>query len=241
MLNLPSLLTINVSGHAITPLCLAFTIVFFFVSIAECLAAFFEKEMARRWIKPFCMISLFAAVLSFCANTKLLFIYLAIIFAFLGDLFMMFKRRSKIYLILGTIFFFDGHLCYLAHFFFLYRGYLPSYFIFIILGWVALFAIIHVKSFIRLSHHNVLGIGLSFYLSLFTALFICLLASVIVGVPYLWLSLIGCLIFISSDLMIVGDLFKKIFKKRADFWIMLTYLPGQFLLVLGFLLCFVLF
>ena len=207
---------------------------FVVASIVQLVFAFLEKEKYRRIEKPFCLALLTAFVAVTLPNHP--FIYLATFAGMLGDIFVILPNKKFFYL--GAFTFFLGFVFYgiegLSR---LYANPIPYYMIIVMVATYVVMVVVF-GFFIgpRITNNNMgdsVGIGL--YLSpIFTLITIFSFLTSKVGY-FMFLSLIGIIVFLSSDLTITYTKFIKKFK-RYDFYIMGTYLIGQLLIVLGFVL-----
>ena len=207
---------------------------FVVASIIQLVFAFLEKEKMRRIEKPFCLglLTAFAAVT--LPNHP--FIYIATFAGMLGDIFVILPNKKFFYL--GAFTFFVGFVLYgLEGLFKMWSESIPTYMI-IVIAATYIVMVVALGFFVgpRITNNNMgdsIGIGL--YLApIFTLVTIFSFLTAKVGY-FMFLSLIGILFFLSSDLTITYTKFIRKFK-RYDFLIMGTYLIGQVLIVLGFIL-----
>ena len=172
--------------------------------IVHLVFCFLEKNRERKITKCFCVVSI--GLIVWALGAKNIFVYFALLFGLLGDLCLIFKDNKKL-LVLGMIAFGINHIFY-------YIGALQkidnlnSCFYYIIP-----LVVIIISSIIYL-------IGKKYFKGLSIPSSLC------------FLPLLGNLIFIVSDLYLAKTLFIR-HDKREDFYIMFTYLVGQFLLSLS--------
>ena len=207
---------------------------FMVASVIQLIFAFLEKEKIRRIEKPFCLglLTAFAAVT--LPNHP--FIYVATFLGMLGDIFVILPNKRFFYL--GAFTFFMGFVCYgVEGMFRMWDQDVPLYMI-LVMAATYVVMVVTLGFFVgpRITNNNMgdsIGIGL--YLApIFTLVTVFSFLTANVGY-FMFLSLIGILFFLSSDLTITYTKFIRKFK-RYDFFIMGTYLIGQVLIVLGFIL-----
>lgn len=192
-----------------------------------------ENNNGRIWTKPFLM-PLLAIYYVLNASGVDMLIVMALLFGFIGDVFLMWDNRKNNFLV-GLIAFFIGHLCYVILFMkdvsFLQD--VPMWFYLIILiyafGAIAIMnklndhlgpmktpaymyaIVILLMSFTSLIRIWGLGMNLEFIL------------------PYM-----GTILFMCSDTILGFATFKGKFK-NANIYIMITYVLAQVLIVAGYL------
>ena len=205
---------------------------FLLASILQLAFAFIENQRLRRREKIFCMMMLGCAAVFALPNHPL--IYIGAFLGMLGDLFVLRKKTFN----LGVVSFFLGHLCYIFECMFMIIGEhnigWTNHIIFVVTYIVVALAMYgfckHAKN-----HTTQNKIAQSLYFSILAVYIpVFSLAMARVG-SYMFLSLIGSLVFIISDSILVVTHFGYKFK-RYDFYIMLTYLIAEFLIVSGFVL-----
>lgn len=206
---------------------------FLLASIVQLILAFLEKEKYRRIEKPFTLLflTIFAAVTF--PNHPL--IYVATLLGLLGDIFVILKPRRFLYF--GALAFFLGFVSYcLEALLFILKGNV-SWIMWVVIGVTYSALLIFIIFFVgrKLVHKNKDVVGLGLYLSgLITTLPVMVYTTAHHGYA-MFLAVIGICFFIISDFTIVYTKFVKKFP-RYDFYIMLTYLLAQALIVLGFVL-----
>ena len=205
---------------------------FVVASILQLAFAFIENQKLRRKEKICCMMMLgLAAVFAF-PNQPL--IYIGAFLGMIGDWCVLRKKTFNI----GVVAFFLGHLAYIFECLFMIIGeqnirwfHHVIYIMVYIVVALAMFA-----SCKKAKNHTTLNkIAQSFYFAIL-AVYIPVFSLAIVQVgSYMFLCLIGSIVFIISDSILVLTHFNFKFK-RYDFYIMLTYLIAEFLIVAGFVL-----
>jgi len=205
---------------------------FFCATILQLCFAFVENQKLRRTEKFLCMLTLGCAAIFAFPNHPL--IYIGAFLGMLGDLFVLRKKTFN----LGAVAFFLGHVIYIFECLYMIVGedkirwfhqliFLLTY----IVVALAMFGIC--KRNKNRSTTNIIAQCLYFsILAVYIPVFSFAVAKV--G-SYLFLSLIGCVMFIISDVILVITHLGRKFK-RYDFYIMLTYLIAQLLIISGFVL-----
>ena len=205
---------------------------FVVASILQLAFAFIENQKLRRKEKICCMMMLgLAAVFAF-PNQPL--IYIGAFLGMIGDWCVLRKKTFNI----GVVAFFLGHLAYIFECLFMIIGeqnirwfqHVIYIMVYIVVA-LAMFAACK-----KAKNHTTLNkIAQSFYFAILAVYIpVFILAIVKVG-SYMFLSLIGSIVFIISDSILVVTHFGFKFK-RYDFYIMLTYLVAEFLIIAGFVL-----
>ena len=205
---------------------------FVVASILQLAFAFIENQKLRRKEKVLCMMMLgIAAVFAFPDQPL---IYIGAFLGMIGDWCVLRKKTFNI----GVVAFFLGHLAYIFECLFMIIGeqnirwfHHVIYIMVYIVVALAMFAACK-----KAKNHTTLNkIAQSFYFAIL-AVYIPVFSLAIVTVgSYMFLSLIGSIFFIISDSILVLTHFNFKFK-RYDFYIMLTYLIAEFLIVAGFVL-----
>lgn len=206
------------------------------ISIVNLYFAFTEKDKYRKITKPFCLTFLIIAAILYKPTSP--YIYIGAIFGLIGDIFFIWPSKKGFFLY-GIIAFLIGHIFYLIQIILSLEGnpitnvgYIVSSVIFVIVA-VCLFPIAKkiTKNIIIATACSIYGptLILLFVASIFLA---CNNANHIPGV----MASIGYFFFIVSDSTILYTSFVNKGVKRRHFYIMLTYLLAQLLIVLGFLL-----
>ena len=206
---------------------------FVIASILQLAFAFIENQKLRRKEKVLCMMMLGIASIFAFPNHPL--IYIGAFLGMIGDWCVLRKKTFNI----GVVAFFLGHVSYIFECLFMIIGETNirwfSHAIFIktyIVVALTMFAIC--RKYAR-NHTTLNNIAQSFYFAILAVYIpVFALATVKVG-SFMFLLLIGSIVFIISDSILVITHFGHKFK-RYDFYIMLTYLLAEFLIVSGFVL-----
>ena len=206
---------------------------FIVASILQLAFAFIENQKLRRKEKVLCMMMLgLAAVFAF-PNHPL--IYIGAFLGMLGDWCVLRKKTFN----LGVVAFFLGHLAYIFECLFMIVGETNirwfNHGIFIMTYIVVALVMFAICKKYAHNHTMLNNIAQSFYFAIL-AVYIPVFSFAVAKVgSYMFLSLIGSIVFIISDSILVITHFGHKFK-RYDFYIMLTYLLAEVLIVAGFVL-----
>ncbi len=200
------------------------------VTFVHLFFCFKENEKGRHWSKLFIMPLL--AFSLFALTSRELPLYLGILFGWIGDIFLIFKKRSKWFLLFGLIAFLMGHALYIAEIVRLLSFRVP----WVVYVVVAGIGIVFVAIGYRLVHERLgrMAIPASFYA--FTLL-IMASSALVLCVNYLFLLgpifvLLGCLAFICSDFLIAYTYFYRDIRRR-DFFIMIPYVLAEAGITIG--------
>jgi len=206
---------------------------FLAVSVVNLICGYHEWEKPRRLTKPFCL--LFLALSAVCLRPTEPLIYVGAFLGMIGDIFLLYKR-NRVMLVFGGVSFLTGHLCYIAAMLLLMgrAGQLnwPVWGYMLLVLLVLELLMIPSIYFLTKKSKPFTLIGV-FYSSILISVALIALQGMCWGWEK-WFGLIFCggLSFIVSDLTLTTTLFRHDLKRR-DFWIMLTYLLGEVLIVCG--------
>lgn len=205
--------------------------IFFSFSIFHLIVCFIEKEKLRKITKIFCLV-LLAIAACFLAYRHPL-IYVGAILGAVGDYFLL-KKNHLLSFVFGVISFFIGHVLYLTQIIFLFDW--PNYGYAIFYGSLIIFLVIFSIALYpktKLLAGKVAYLGNAYY----GVMFVNCVVSIVLAcmTSYHWqLSLfaIGYVFFVTSDSFLLYTSYIKDVKRR-DFYIMLSYLVAQSLIVLS--------
>lgn len=206
---------------------------FVVATIIQLIFAFLEKEKYRRIEKPFPM--MFLTIFTIVTFPRHPFIYIATTYGLLGDIFVILKPRRFLYF--GALAFFLGFVSYFIEaFLFVLKGEV-SWIMWVVVGLTYAIMFIFIFFFVgqKLVKKNRDVVGLGLYLSALITLLPVMVYTTSQFGHVMFLAIIGQILFMSSDFTIVYTKFVKQFK-RYDFFIMLTYLLAQLLIVSAFVL-----
>lgn len=219
----------------INKIAVAFLIGYGVFSIIHLIFAFLVNERLRKITKPFCMLFLMVAAIIALPNYPL--IYIGAFLGLAGDVFLI-RQDKNLCFFVGTISFALGHICYASQIiiYLSKSGIDVPWFFYVAVG-VFLFAmVIGLYPFTKKLAGKAALIG-NFYIPLLFVMLglgIWTIVSVVPNYGGVMITL-GYGLFIFSDLFLVLSKFKfHIYRK--DFYIMLSYLSAQVLIVVGLLL-----
>lgn len=203
--------------------------VFTLLHLAFC---YLEMEKWRKWTKPFCVALLSLAVI--LGDASLYLVAIGLVFGAIGDILLIFKHKVWT-LVFGTLAFMVNHAFFIAQYavmlgglpWHLWAGLAFAIFVIVVVG----IGLIH-----KVIKTPPLGFGALVYFSIIFADFYLACCAAANGYfNFLFLNVLGMLLFLGSDIYLTRTLFFRD-SKRRDFYIMSTYLGGQLLVALGFLL-----
>jgi len=207
------------------------------VSILHLIVCFKENEKWRRITKPFCM--LFLGIAAVLILPKYPLVYCGAFLGMIGDLLLIWKKKFIPFAV-GTAAFLCGHFCYFAQLVLLLNNKIP-FWIFIILGilpFLCIGLLFPLTSKIFGKKNCLIG---NFYIPFLTVMIVMGVLLAIYYSPTYWPGVciaVGYTIFLASDSLLVYTLFIRDIKRR-DFYIMITYLAAELLIILGFILMFI--
>lgn len=209
---------------------------FLLVSVIELVFAFMEMEKPRRIVKPFCLLFLGLFAVVTLPNQPL--IYIGAFLGMVGDILVL-SKNIKIFA-LGALTFFLGHICYIIELLLFVINKPFEWWHFVIVGicFVLFYLIMFYLGRNKMkSPLEKFGMPL-YYATLFCTLPFMLSSQLICPDGFLWVGVLGYVIFIVSDVIILLTKYGNKFK-RYDFFIMLTYLVGQILIVFSLVSTFI--
>ena len=212
-----------------------FLIAFFIVTIANLFSCIKRNKKLEHISKPLLMplLALYFIFATFTVGTNW-FIFLALLFGCSGDIFLMLENEEK-WFMLGMVGFLIGHIFYIIAFLLSVGGrliFFPLWGIVMILP-VVLILLLTFPKF--KDHMGELKIPVYVYMSVILFMHISAifrLAAFDISCPCFFLVWIGSILFILSDSLIAVDKFNDNFE-IPSFYIMLTYVLGQFLITQG--------
>lgn len=204
---------------------------FFGVSALH-LAACYRRMPKIRTVTKTLLMPLLGAL--YCVSAKEIspLVVTALAFGWLGDVFLLFKG-SKLGMLLGIASFALGHVFYIGA---MLSGY-PSPHVLMLVPLVlcAVWLVFVYKKLIPYAPKSLRKPGFLYALLLsWTGLSALYLLLVTQKLPYL-VAFIGGLFFMLSDTILTGNQYRKELK-HGNFYVMLTYILAQSLLILGFVL-----
>lgn len=192
-----------------------------------------ENEKARKISKPFAIFFLTVAIIFLVPKYPL--IYLFPFFSLLGDVALIWKRKSKAFFILGFGFFFIAHLCNLAQMtIFLTKSSISIPVVTYVIYGISLALIIYFLYPITKKIVGPIALLGNIYMPtlLFIGLFSLLVTAAFANSYQGLLIALGYVFFIFSDgFLIYSNFIKDV--KRHDFYVMSSYLIAELLIALG--------
>ena len=210
--------------------------IFFYLFLVSCVVelvfAFLEKEKYRVIAKPFPMLFLGLCAIFTKTGTGYILLYVAIFSGMIGDILLTLKHKGQLAFVIGAVFFLIGHVCYILQMLSFVYGRNDSWILALIL--LPILYVILVYPCKKMVNNWALGFAGALYLG-------ALLTDIVAGSILIYngylsaiMIVIGGVSFFSSDIYLSKTQFIK-HDKREDFYIMLTYLLGQALIVMGIL------
>lgn len=209
------------------PIAWVFLGLFVALSIVQIIFCFFEKENLRKITKPFCV--LFLGIFACLACPDRPFIYIGAFLGCLGDAFLIRNKETKFF-IPGSLLFMAGHV-----FYFLELAQCLSFEI----KWYWYLVVPISLALTMLLLYPITGKMFGRIALIGNVYMPMLLLGALLGVmlatdnPVKWpgfMYTMGYVFFLVSDCALTIATFKKDYKRR-DFYIMLTYLVAEFLIV----------
>lgn len=197
-------------------------------------ASFTKNKVLRAISKPILMPALLAFYLSNVSDPSI-YIILALIFSWFGDLFLIPKGIK--YFTCGGISFMISHVFFILAYSTGKNVFANDWYIYVIFA--LFFTSIASMAFARLKNslQKPIQIPIAAYLLLNGAMNCFAIfrffgdVSIATGI-----TAIGALLFFISDVILFFVRFDKKCKIKTHFWVMIAYLAGEFLIILGFLL-----
>ncbi len=203
--------------------------IFLLAVAAEWLARLYNLTALEQISKPLLM-PLLAAWFYFITpqgQIKAFWLIVALMFAWLGDMFLLLDEGANHYFILGLVMFLITHLVYIYLFYSTSHQFRPGF-----ITWATGFSLVMFAFLLNFLLWPGLG-------SLRVPVMIYSLVLVGMGLTALFRKavgnnavLIGAILFIASDSLLAVNKFYEPFA-LAGFWVMVTYVLGQFLIVFG--------
>lgn len=205
------------------------------VSLVHLVFCFFEMELPRKITKGFT--TLFLGIGAVIAIPTEPLVYVGCFLGMLGDVFLL-KKHKIMPFVLGMVSFLAGHILYILAYMKLCGQLHWAYYVFTGI-YCVLFPVIFYHFCHKIVHQRGIAFGGTAYFGyLFLNLIWAIIASAHGHVNYCLLCVLGAFCFIVSDIFLTFTLFKKNVRRR-DFYIMITYLLAQGLIVAGFVMTFI--
>jgi len=207
-------------------------VIFLFVAIIELLSIIFGWDSIGTihiTVKPLLMLSLATFfIFSVESKNKLAFmVIIALLFSWIGDIMLLFQELKPIYFMLGLVSFLLAHITYIVIFNKSSQNFKPKIFTYSTGFLLALYGILLLL--LMWSGLGDLKIPVIIYTIIIMTMGITALFRRANGAN---LVLIGAMLFIVSDSLLALNKFYQAFA-AAGFWVMLTYILAQYLIVSG--------
>lgn len=204
-------------------------IVFMVVAIINIISVKNDDRFLKHLTKPL-LIPILLLFYLFSAPVSPMFIIIALIFGFLGDVFLM---GNGLFFTIGLFSFLTGHIFYIiALSKAIVLSKIPIGLYFLIIPYVIYGIFVFKKLLPYLKKMKVQA--LLYLIIIMTMSFTSLIRIGNVNGYQFWLPFIGSLLFISSDSMLAFNKFKSRSNKR-EVYVMITYVAAQLLIILGFI------
>jgi uncharacterized membrane protein YhhN len=194
------------------------------------------KEEIAWYLKPFLLPFLLFLVYSadYFPTKKILLS--ALVFSWIGDIILMFTDQGKLYFIFGLVAFLISHSIYIMLFNQQAKPTKIKLNVFFLVGIALILIYLAAMLSLLLPHLGDLKLPVIVYATVIsTMLFFALKGSIHWHKPASIFILCGAIFFVSSDSILAINKFYNPLP-NASFWIMLSYLVAQFLIVSGILL-----
>ena len=204
-------------------------VLFFAVSVLHLIACYRRFPKIRSVTKVLLMPLLCAFYLVLARDIRPL-VVAALLFGWIGDILLLFKN-GKTCMLLGICAFALGHICYIAAMFTAYPAVL-SIKILIPLALCVVWMVFVCLKLMPYAPKSLRKPGFLYALLLSGTCLSALYLLLTVGKDAYLLAFIGGLFFMLSDTLLTGQQYRKELK-HGNFYVMLTYIIAQTLLILG--------
>lgn len=198
------------------------------VSVLHLIACYRRYPKIRSVTKVLLM-PLLCALYCVVASDVRMFVAASLIFGWIGDVFLLFKS-GKIFMLLGVCAFALGHIFYIgamlsAH---------PSLHVLMLipLALCAVWMTFVYRKLLPYAPNSLRKPGFLYALLLSGTCLSALYVLLVTGKPAYLMAFVGGLFFMLSDTLLTGQQYRKELK-HGNFYVMLTYIIAQALLVLG--------
>lgn len=192
-----------------------------------------EQEKARKISKPFPMIFLVPAIIFLVPKYPLIWLFPFL--SLIGDVFLIFKKKSMGFFVTGSVMFFLGHLCNLIQLtIFLFKSDTKIPFIAYFIFAVSLVLIIRFIFPLTKRFAGKLALLANVYMPIlaFIGVFSLLVTAAFANSYQGLLVTLGYIFFIFSDgFLLYSNFIKDV--KQSHFYIMFTYFIGEMLISMG--------
>ena len=201
---------------------------FLIVSILHLIACYRRYPKLRTVTKVLLMPLLCAFYLFYTHNVRFL-IVAAILFGWIGDVFLLFKS-GKIFMLLGIAAFAFGHVFYIGAMLSAYPS--PHVLMLIPIALCVIWLTFVYKKLLPYAPKSLRKPGFVYAFLLSGTSLSALYLTLLTGKAAYLIAFIGGLFFMLSDTLLTGQQYRKELK-HGNFYVMLTYIVAQALLVLG--------
>lgn len=198
------------------------------VSVLHLVACYKRYPKIRSVTKVFLMPLLCALYLVAAPNVRLL-IVAALLFGWIGDIFLLFKS-GKLFMLLGVVAFALGHVFYIGAMLSAYPS--PHILMLISIAICAVWMTFVYKKLLPYAPKSLKKPGFLYALLLSGTTLSALYVLLVTQSPAYLIAFIGGLFFMLSDTLLIGQQYRKELK-HGNFYVMLTYILAQGLLILG--------
>jgi len=207
---------------------LIFLIILGIVSIAYLVSLYFKFSIYQAVLKA-SLVPLVLAVYLVAADKILVLIVLALIFGWIGDIFLL-KGNNFRFFSIGLVSFLLGHICYIIAMY----GFIEQFNVTVLVISAALSVIFGLTAFRIVNPVKIMKIPVFAYKTIILVMVIFALQIFVTsGGRFGILVFTGSLLFLASDSTLAYDTFKKK-TKYGKYFLMFTYILAQLLIALGF-------
>lgn len=200
------------------------------VSILHLIACYRRYPKLRNVTKVLLM-PLLCAVYCSIAHDILLLVIAALLFGWLGDVFLIVKSKP-VFFLLGVCAFALGHICYISAMLSMYRSPLRAVYILIPIALCVIWMIFVRIKLLPYAPKSLRIPGFVYALLLSGTCLTALYRFLPTGKDFYLIAFIGGLFFMLSDTLLTGQQYRKELK-HGNFYVMATYIFAQALLIYG--------
>ena len=206
------------------------SMLFFCVSVMHLVACYRRYPKLRSATKVL-LIPLLCALYCSIAQEIRLLVIAALLFGWIGDVFLLLKGKQR-FMLLGIVAFAFGHICYIAATLTSYRAPLRAVNLLIPIALCVLWMVFVSLKLLPSAPKSLRMPGFCYALLLSGTCLSALYQSLSTQKDAFLIAFIGGLFFIISDTILTGQEFRRELK-HGNFYVMLTYIIAQTLLVIG--------
>ena len=202
-----------------------FISLFAIISIIHSYSNYKKYEKVRVITKPFCMLLLALSVMMIRLEYPLL--YIALFFALIGDILLLFKKNKLLFILGGTSFVVEHILNFIT--ITNIMGGVPFYIY--IITYVSIYAI-GALGLLRKEKKKLSFVAISYFNFHLSNIIISIIALILTSNLLFLLVIFGYLFFAFSDFLLAYRVFGHDFKNRS-FYLIVTYLFAQVMIMMG--------